>query len=195
MSRYNFDKLYFLVVDDNRHMRFIIASILRSFGARFIFEAEDGTEAIRQLHATPIDIVICDWLMEPMDGCNFVKHIRSAPDSPDPYIPIIALSAYTEYHRVTSARDSGASEFLAKPIASKTLFERVAAIINEPRPFVDSENYKGPDRRRHRSETFIGIDKRAPVHNAQDEMLKIQPGEGSKKMSEKDLDVLLKKTA
>jgi DNA-binding response OmpR family regulator len=58
------------------------------------------------------------------------------------------LSGYTEYRRVTEARDAGVNEFLAKPISAKALYQRFASIIDNPRPFIRTKHYFGPDRRR-----------------------------------------------
>lgn len=160
MARYNLEKIYFLIVDDNRHMRLIISSILEGFGARHVVEAEDGSDALREMRNAPIDIVITDWVMEPLDGHDFVKLVRTAPDSPNPYVPIIMLTGYTERHRVTDSRDAGVTEFLVKPVSAKALLSRIISVIDEPRPFVNTKHYTGPDRRRHRNITYSGSEKR-----------------------------------
>lgn len=160
MARYNFENVYFLIVDDNRHMRVIVSNILRGFGARHILEAEDGSDALREMRATPIDIVILDWVMEPLDGYDFMKLVRTAPDSPNPYIPIIMLTGYTDHYRVTGSRDAGVSEFLVKPVSAKALLARLISVIDEPRAFVKEKHYIGPDRRRHRNFTYAGSERR-----------------------------------
>lgn len=193
MATYNFEKLYFLVVDDNRHMRMLISNILRGFGVRYIFEAEDGSDAIRELRSNPIDIVICDWVMEPLDGFDFVKLIRSAPDSPNPFVPIIILSGYTEHFRITGARDAAATEFLAKPVSAKTLFSRIASIIDHPRPFVNAKHYKGPDRRRHASSTYKGLERRGMDNSSLNQVSSDDAVNGSRQMSQDDLDALFAK--
>jgi CheY-like chemotaxis protein len=42
MVRIDFNKLRFLVIDDNAHMRRILRTLLHGFGARDVYEAEDG---------------------------------------------------------------------------------------------------------------------------------------------------------
>jgi DNA-binding response OmpR family regulator len=52
------------------------------------------------------------------------------------------------------ARDAGVNEFLVKPISANTLFERIEALIERPRPFVRlKEGFFGPDRRRKSSDS------------------------------------------
>ncbi|MBT5459160.1 MAG: response regulator [Rhodospirillaceae bacterium] len=147
-SRYVLDALNVLVVDDNRHMRSLVQSILHALGVKNVVEAGDAAQAFKELLHFNADVIIADWHMEPLDGLDFVRLVRTAKDSPNPYVPIIMLSGYTEYRRVTEARDAGINEFLAKPISAKSLYLRFASIIDNPRPFIRTKSYFGPDRRR-----------------------------------------------
>ena len=72
------------------------------------------------------------------------------------------LTGYTEQRRVTAARDSGVSEFLSKPFTVTGLLKRIEALIHSPRPFVRSETYFGPDRRRRDDPNYRGPDRRKP---------------------------------
>ena len=76
------------------------------------------------------DVLIVDWHMEPLDGLDFVRLVRTAKDSANSYVPIIMLTGYTEYRRVTDARDAGVNEFLAKPISAGALYLRFASIVD-----------------------------------------------------------------
>lgn len=147
-ARYVLDSLNVLVVDDNRHMRSLVQSILHALGVKNVMEAGDAAQAFKELQHFNADVIIADWHMDPLDGLDFVRLVRTAKDSPNPYVPIIMLSGYTEYRRVTEARDAGINEFLAKPISAKALYLRFASIIDNPRPFVRTKAYFGPDRRR-----------------------------------------------
>jgi Response regulator containing CheY-like receiver domain and AraC-type DNA-binding domain len=55
MYRIDFNKLRFLICDDNPHMRRILRTLLHSFGAREAYEAEDGATALEMYsHYVPI---------------------------------------------------------------------------------------------------------------------------------------------
>jgi hypothetical protein len=58
------------------------------------------------------------------------------------------------------ARDSGITEFLAKPIAAKALCERILSVVLSPRPFVQTKSYFGPDRRRNVVSNYAGPERR-----------------------------------
>ena len=68
MFRIDFNKLRFLVCDDNPHMRRILRTLLHSFGAREVYEAEDGATALEMYSHYVPDIVITDWAMPIFDG-------------------------------------------------------------------------------------------------------------------------------
>ena len=154
-----YDKLTILVAEDNKPMRSLLRDILEALGVGTILEAADGKAAITQLGAHAVDIVILDWNMEPMDGMELTRQIRTSPESPDQFVPIIMLSGHTERTRVLAARDAGVTEFMAKPVSVKALCTRINAIIDAPRPFIRTNGYFGPDRRR-RVLPFNGPDRR-----------------------------------
>jgi len=156
----NIANLSFLVVDDNKHMRALVKSILHSFGSKNVHDASNGSEAYKELKVFPADIIITDWNMAPMNGVEFTRLVRTGKDSPNPFTPIIMLTGHTERHRIMNARDSGVNELLAKPISAKGLYSRICAIIENPREFVRTKNYFGPDRRRKNSEDYKGMERR-----------------------------------
>ncbi len=161
MSGYDFETLKVLVVDDSRHMRSLIKSFLMGFGFKEIFEAADADEAYEAVRDIFPDIVITDWRMHPTDGIELVRRIRGEDDSPNPYLPIIMLTGFTELHRVKQARDTGVTAFLAKPISASALYKRVCAVIDDQRPFVRVGDYFGPDRRsKRRDGAYEGYDRR-----------------------------------
>jgi len=147
-ARYVQDNVCILVIDDNEHMANLIIEILHALGVKNTRQAGDVAKAIQELKHFSPDVIIVDWHMETQDRLDFVKLVRTAKNSPNPYVPIIMLSGYTEYLRITEARDAGINEFLAKPISAKSICQRIATIIDNPRPFIRSKKSFGPDRRR-----------------------------------------------
>ena len=149
MVRIDFNRLRFLVIDDNAHMRRILRTLLHGFGAREVYEAEDGAAGLEAFtHYIP-DIVITDWAMPIFDGLELMQMIRQPGANANPYVAIIMLTGHSEKKRVTAARDAGVTEFLAKPISAKGLYQRIINVVANPRPFIKTKTYFGPDRRRN----------------------------------------------
>src|ERR1700730_3918738 len=160
MIRIDFNKLRFLVIDDNAHMRRIVRTLLHGFGAREVYEAEDGAAGLEAfVHYVP-DIVMTDWAMPIFDGLELTQMIRQPGANANPYVPIIMVTGHTEKGRVTADRGAGVTKFLAKPISAKALYQRVMNVVANPRPFIKTKIYFGPDRRRNTNNAYIGPERR-----------------------------------
>jgi CheY-like chemotaxis protein len=160
MVRIDFNRLRFLVIDDNAHMRRILRTLLHGFGAREVYEAEDGASGLEAFtHYVP-DILITDWAMPIFDGLELTHMIRQPGANSNPYVSIIMLTGHSEKKRVVSARDAGVTEFLAKPISAKGLYQRIVNVVANPRPFIKTKTYFGPDRRRSASSAYVGPERR-----------------------------------
>jgi two-component system chemotaxis response regulator CheY len=156
-----FELLKILLVDDNHHMRVLLSEILRAIGVRDVFEATDGAEALNSLRANQIDIIMTDLAMQPLDGIDFVRLLRNSPDSPNPMAPVIMITGHSTHRRVQEARDVGVNEFLSKPVTARGVLSRIAQVVDNPRPFVRTDGYFGPDRRRRSDPDYTGPRRRA----------------------------------
>ena len=158
---YDLENLKIMIVEDNQPILDILRSVLKSFGVRHTYGVRNGNSAYKLLKEIDLDLVICDWMMEPCNGLEFTQKVRNDPASPDPFLPIIFLTGYSEEHRVKNARDAGVNEFLAKPFKPIDLYERIAHIMDRPRKYIKSRSYFGPDRRRKDHPQFDGAKKRS----------------------------------
>ena len=141
-------------------MQTLTKSILSIFGFIHIYSAFDGEEGFATYKERMPDLIITDWLMEPMDGIEMIEKIRRDPNSPDPYVPIILMTGYSDRLRVEKARDMGVTEFLMKPFTARDLYSRIVQVIEKPRQFVDAGAFFGPDRRRRQNIAYSGPYKR-----------------------------------
>ena len=155
-----YDLLKILLVDDNRHMRVLLSEILKALGVRHILEASDGAQALKMMHGQQIDIIMTDLSMQPLDGIDFVRLLRRSPDSPNPMCPVIMITGHSTISRVQEARNAGVNEFMAKPLNARGVVERINQIVENPRPFVKTDDYFGPDRRRRADPNFHGPERR-----------------------------------
>ncbi|MBF0246589.1 MAG: response regulator [Alphaproteobacteria bacterium] len=157
---YDFSRLSVLLVEDSSYMRKILKHVLLGFGMRDIVEAEDGGSALNTLKSRPVDFVVTDWEMPVLNGIEFVEMVRRAPDSPNPFIPIIMVSGHSEEYRIISAREAGVDEYLVKPLSAAGLYSRMVAIIENRRPFVRTAKFIGPCRRRKKPKHYRGQERR-----------------------------------
>lgn len=155
-----FDKVRFLVVEDNEASVQIVRTLLNAIGAKDIVAERSVAGALRRIESEKLDIVILDLRLGTDDGLDVLKAVRRQ-DSRHAFLPVLVLSAYTDQTRVEAARDAGATEVCAKPVSPAELYRRLMAMIVEPRPYVRSDGYFGPDRRRRREDEYQGVERRA----------------------------------
>ena len=160
MVRIDFSRLRFLVVDDNAYMRRTVRTVLNGLGVREVYEAEDGVAGLEAFTRYMPDIIIADWMMPIFSGIEMTRMIRQQGANTNPYVPIIMLTAHSERARVFEARDAGITEFLVKPISAKALYQRIFNVVMNPRPFIKTKTYFGPDRHRHVNPNYDGPERR-----------------------------------
>jgi DNA-binding response OmpR family regulator len=148
--------IHVLVIDDNKQMRLLVRCLLRAGGITKVSEAETGAEAFEVMRRRPVDLIIVDWKMAPVDGLAFTNLVRRSGESPNPCVPILMLTAHTEASRVIAARDAGVSGFIKKPISARLLFDRISNVLTDTRMFVRTGDFFGPDRRRGQDPAYAG---------------------------------------
>ena len=129
-------------------MRIILKQLLCALGVMEMAEATDGAQAFSVMKTFEPDIILIGWEMQPLDGLDFVKLVRTGDDSPNQYVSMIMVTGHSEQNKVTQARDAGINEMLIKPLSARTLFTHIRAVIERPRPFVETRSYFCPDRRK-----------------------------------------------
>lgn len=175
---YNFSDLRVLVIEDNQPMLEITRSILFAFGVGEAYGVRNGEAGYKLYCEMDPDLIICDWMMQPMDGISFTRQVRTNPMSPNPFVPIILITGFSVKKRVMQARDAGVTEFLSKPFSAKDLYTRIVQVVERPRKYIRSYDFFGPDRRRNRPDS----DYEGPKRRKNDE--------GRKTVSKSDIDII-----
>ncbi|GAB4175557.1 MAG: hypothetical protein Fur006_06070 [Coleofasciculaceae cyanobacterium] len=127
LERSNMTPAKILIVDDELELERLIKQRLRkkivAQEIELIF-ARNGKEAIEKLQSTrPIDMVLTDINMPEMDGLTFLNKLREI----DGTLKAVVISAYGDMKNIRTAMNSGAFDFITKPIN----FEDLAITINK----------------------------------------------------------------
>jgi two-component system, cell cycle response regulator len=121
------EKPYVLVVDDNR----ITTKLLRRYLEANGFEASesyDGIECLEKVAQRVPDTIVLDVMMPRMDGYETVKRLRENPTTSK--IPVVIVTALNDVANQLKAIESGADDFLSKPIEEKLLIAKVRLLTN-----------------------------------------------------------------
>lgn len=154
-------KVTVLVVDPDPPIANIVKHVLNSLGFGNIIIEHDGASAVEVFKSQNVDFIITDFdITTDESGQSFVEFIRTSPESPNPAVPVIMLTGHTEQHDIENARDMGVSEIAAKPFTAKSLCDRIVRIIENPRSFIITKRYTGPDRRRKAESPPVSGDRR-----------------------------------
>ena len=124
-----------LIVDDNEDILELLFYNLKSDGYH-VEIAKDGFEAIDVAKKSLPELIIMDIMMPKMDGVEACRHIRKLPELADTHI--IFLTARVEEYSEVAAFDSGADDYLMKPIKPRALMSRVNAFFKKSERASDS---------------------------------------------------------
>ena len=113
-----------LVVDDSRLQRRILTASLTRWGFDVI-QAASGEAALEICREQHPDIILSDWMMPGMSGLEFCTAFRAL--SKDNYAYFILLTSKSDKTDVAEGLDSGADDFLTKPVNSHELRARITA--------------------------------------------------------------------
>jgi CheY-like chemotaxis protein len=137
-----------LIIDDNAFFREILRTVLSAAGVMHVREAADGDAAMAILHGERVDLILVDYVMAPVDGLSLTRQIRDEATSPDPLVPIIMVSGHLGPSDVQTALNAGIHDIVGKPISARTLLRVVRRVLTEPRAFLRTDTYFGPDHSR-----------------------------------------------
>lgn len=112
-----------LCIDDDAAMTELTAMLLRTHGFE-VMTANTANDAFQILRQKPPHAVILDLMMPDMDGREVCRAIREFSS-----VPIIILSALNDAETVASALDSGADDYLVKPVPSQVLAAHINRLI------------------------------------------------------------------
>jgi chemosensory pili system protein ChpA (sensor histidine kinase/response regulator) len=115
-----------LVVDDSITMRRITQRLLERSGMR-VMTATDGVEAVKVLQDHVPDIILLDVEMPRMDGYEFAKYVRNAPEIADTPI-IMVTSRVSEKHRAR-AIELGVNDYVGKPYQEQELLSAIHGLL------------------------------------------------------------------
>ena len=112
-----------LVADDDRKITDMLRRTLAYEGYQVV-TAANGQEALAKAQAHRPDLVVLDWMMPGPDGIEVARRLRAA----DP-TPVLMLTARDAVADRVQGLDSGAADYLVKPVAPAELLARVRALL------------------------------------------------------------------
>lgn len=116
-----------LVMDNQPLVTQLVGNMLRSMGFRRIDTAENGAVALKKLRESDFNLVIADYMSEPIGGIDLLLTIRA--DEQLQHLPVLIMSSSLGHSRVFTSVQAGASAYLLKPFRTPVLADKLGAIF------------------------------------------------------------------
>ena len=121
-----------LLVDDDDFIRLLVRETLERSGFE-VMEAADGQDAMAMFFDYMPDVVLLDVLMPGLDGFQTCQAIRNAPVGNE--VPVLIMTGLDDLESITRAYQSGATDFVTKPLHLQVLPYRVQYLIRSSRTY------------------------------------------------------------
>jgi two-component system response regulator MtrA len=112
-----------LVIDDDTAITELLSMLLKTHGFEVI-TTNKGSEGIQLARDANPDVVLLDLMMPDKDGWEVSKAVRKFSN-----VPILILSAINDPDMVASILDTGADDYLIKPVPSGTLVAHIKKLM------------------------------------------------------------------
>ncbi len=110
-----------LIVEDDASLREALSDTLSLAGYE-VMSAANGQDALSTIEQTPVRLIVSDVQMEPMDGYELLRNVRSR----QPNTPVVLITAYGTIQKAVEAMRHGAADYLVKPFEAETLVTMVS---------------------------------------------------------------------
>ena len=142
-----------LIIEDDYIVRENINTLLAEEGYK-VFSSKDGKEGLRIAKKEFPDLIICDIMMQGMDGYEVLKNLSKHGDTSA--IPFIFLTAKVEKNDIRKGMNLGADDYLFKPFDADDLLNAIAsrlkrvealhADFNSPNSNIETNKYSIDDK-------------------------------------------------
>jgi serine phosphatase RsbU (regulator of sigma subunit) len=115
-----------LVIDDSKLNRAVLKNTLTELNM-IVTECENGSQGLEEYNSNVYDLVLVDTVMPVMDGLAFIKTVKETKSNN--FIPVILMTGNDDLNSKITGLNTGADDFLQKPVNQKELIARVQSLL------------------------------------------------------------------
>jgi two-component system, OmpR family, response regulator MtrA len=128
-----------LVIDDDMAITELLSMLLKTHGFD-VLTTNSGVEGVKLVKEKNPNVVLLDLMMPDLDGWQVSKAIRAFNN-----VPILILSAINDPSMVASVLDTGADDFLVKPVPSSVLVAHIRKMVRRNTGSLSNLNHNKND--------------------------------------------------
>lgn len=140
-----------LVVDDEQSMVDVISEMLHREDLK-VYQATSGNKALEIIKNEPLDVIICDIKMDPVDGLDVLRETKKI----DPQASFIMITAYGSIENAVECMRAGAYDYITKPFAMEELRLLVRRALEHQRLVQENILLKKQIREKYHFENIVG---------------------------------------
>jgi two-component system, chemotaxis family, chemotaxis protein CheY len=160
MKREDFKHARVLVASAKPHVIQVMRHVLAFAGIGKISAATSAQRALESLTVTRMTAVFCDDSCGELEDKSFAHVVRRHETVLNPMVPLFLMCAGPRQRDVELARDSGYNDVLCRPVSAATVLRKLRQATDNPRSFIATNTFFGPDRRAEQRPEFHGRDRR-----------------------------------
>jgi two-component system, chemotaxis family, chemotaxis protein CheY len=130
-----------LLVDDHPFMQKVVSQLIVSSGFKNVETAGTGAEALEKLKKIQFQLLITDLEMEPIDGYDIVREIRTGSSANRRDLPVLVMTTHTEAELVTRCLMFDINGFIVKPVDQRELTKKIISALARKIRLKTSEEY------------------------------------------------------
>jgi len=111
-----------LIVDDDEFQQRLLSLMLEPEGYQLRF-ASTGTEALRELYRSPVDLILLDFKLPDLNGIEVTRRLKGEPRLAG--IPVIMITGNSDRDLVLESRRKGVADFIVKPVERSVVLEKL----------------------------------------------------------------------
>lgn len=138
-----------VICAENRGIAQTLRMALRGVGVRMVHLAADVGQIVEGFSNTEthVAIVYLDTAAASDAGMKMLHFLRRSETSPNRKVPVVAVSQQRDITTIQAVSAAGAHEYVLFPVAGDMLLKKVHAARMSKRPFIDTADYVGPERK------------------------------------------------
>lgn len=122
------EEISILYAEDNKYVQMIVNNILQRNGFKNVAIVNDGQQALQAAQEDEYDIFLVDLYMPVKDGFELIRELRKIEQYAD--TPIIAVSAFPMQSDRDKYLESGATDYITKPINKKEFIDKLSKLLH-----------------------------------------------------------------